>query len=365
MSRLGSARTALAIVAAAAAAVALIPGSAIAKPGADRVVVKIDGLNSPRGLETGPARRLVYAQADGSITQTILRGPNAGTTVLGSLDLPADSLAPAVAQADAKSAYILTAAGEGDTSAKLYYWSKASGEITMIADIAAYQATDPDPYNQEGEDTESNPFGVYALPDGSALVSDAAGNDLLHVWPDGNIVTVARLMPRTVLVAEELEGQPGIPPPGTPIVAEGVATSVTVGADGAYYVGELRGFPATPGTSEIWRIEPDAEGAVCDPENPDKGDCTRYADGLTSLVDLDGAPDGSIYAVSLVKQSWLQFELGIADPIGGLYKVTPDGKKDLQSSDRLILPGGVAITTKGKAWVAAPTLGEGVIARVR
>ena len=43
---------------------------------------------------------------------------------------------------------------------------------------------------------------------------------------------------------------------------------MTVGSDGYWYVGELRGFPATPGTSEIWRIKPGTVGAVCDPEKP-------------------------------------------------------------------------------------------------
>ena len=39
-------------------------------------------------------------------------------------------------------------------------------------------------------------------------------------------------------------------------------------------LGELRGFPATPGTSEVWRVEAGSEDAVCDPENPAVGDCT-------------------------------------------------------------------------------------------
>ena len=53
---------------------------------------------------------------------------------------------------------------------------------------------------------------------------------------------------------------------GTILPSEAVATSVTVGADGFYYVGELRGFPATPGQSQVWRIAPNSVGALCDPE---------------------------------------------------------------------------------------------------
>lgn len=359
-----STRKRLALVSAVGALVALLPGAAVgATPGgAERVVTKIDGLDGARGVAVGPPRRVVYSQADGSISETVLRGDGAGTTVLGTVGPP--GFAPAIAQWDTGSAYILTGGSPDEGAATLYQWSRATGDITTVADIAAYQATDPDPDNQEGEDTESNPFGVAALED-SALVADAAGNDLLRVWPDGTIQTVARIKPRVVLVPDELEGQEGVPPPGTPINAEGVATSVTVGADGAYYVGELRGFPATPGTSEIWRIEPDSVDAVCDPENPNAGACTRYADGFTSIVSLGSAPNGDLYVLELVKQSWLQWELEIAEPIGGLYRLPVGGEADLVSSDRLVLPGGVGVSRTGKPFVAGPVFGPGSIVRVR
>ena len=131
------------------------------------------------------------------------------------------------------------------------------------------------------------------------------------------IKTVARLKPRVVKVppglpATDPDGNP-LPPAGTPIPAEAVATSVTVGSDGYWYVGELRGFPATPGTSQIWRIKPGSVGAVCDPDRPYKGNCQRYADGYTSIVDLAGGPRGTLAVVELAKASWLQFELDRPD----------------------------------------------------
>jgi hypothetical protein len=242
--------------------------------------------------------------------------------------------------------------------------------VRPVADIAAYQHTDPDPYNL-GEDPpeESNPFGVAALPDGSALVADAAGNDLLRVYPDGRIVTVARLKPRVVKVPEELpdeiDGEP-LPPAGTPLPAEAVATSVTVGADGYWYVGELRGFPATPGTSQVWRIAPGSVNAVCDPEAPATGACRRYADGFTSIVDLGAGPDGSIYVVELVKRSWLQWELGLVDPpVGGLFRIPPGGGSPVElAAGELVLPGGVDVGKDGVVYVTAPVFGEGMLARI-
>ena len=42
-----------------------------------------------------------------------------------------------------------------------------------------------------------------------------------------------------------------------------MATSIAVGPDGAYYAGELKGFPGTPGHPRVWRIEPGTRHTVC------------------------------------------------------------------------------------------------------
>ena len=68
--------------------------------------------------------------------------------------------------------------------ATLFEWHPGDAAPTPVADIAAYQATDTDPDDQEDFPEDSNPFGLAALRDGSVLVADAAGNDLLQVWPD-------------------------------------------------------------------------------------------------------------------------------------------------------------------------------------
>ena len=59
----------------------------------------------------------------------------------------------------------------------------------------------------------------------------------------------------------------------------------------------------------MWRIRPGTTGATCDPATPYAGACKRYADGLTSVVDL-GATKRSVYGVTLSKLSWLALELG-------------------------------------------------------
>jgi hypothetical protein len=336
--------------------------------GAMSAAAVVTGLNGPRGVTVGPAGRLVYTENDGSFSEFGLRGRNAGAaTRLGSV--PATFIAPAIAMSGRGQTFVLTAGGApGSGSNTLYRWNPGRG-VQTVADIAAYQATDPDPFNLADPPEESNPFGVAVLPDGSVLVSDAAANDLLRVYPDGSIVTVARLKPRVVAVPEELpdeiDGQP-LPPAGTLLPSEGVATSVTVGADGYYYVGELRGFPATPGTSQVWRIAPDSVNAICDPQAPSTGACQRYADGFTSIVSLAAGPDGSIYVVELVKRSWFQWEQGLVNPpVGSLFRIPSGGGTPIElAAGQLILPAGVAVSPSGAVYVTGPVFGPGAVSRI-
>jgi hypothetical protein len=339
-------------------------GAPSAAAGASRLVPVVEGLNGPRGVAVGPGGRVVYAESDGSFSQVVTKGRHAGSVKqLGKV--PTD-FPPAVAVGRGGQVFVLTGAGEpGTGAATLYRWTKRKG-VRVVADIAAYQQTDLDPYDLEAAPEESNPFGVAALRDGSALVADAAGNDLLRVYPNGRIVTVARLKPRVVPVPDELPDNPEFPPAGTPLESEAVATSVTVGADGYYYVGELRGFPATPRTSQIWRIAPGSVNAVCDPKAPHTGACRRYADRFTSIVDLGAGRDGSIYVVELVKRSWLQWELGLVDPpVGGLFRIPRGrGSRVELARGKLLLPGGVDVGKHGAVYVTAPVFGPGMLARV-
>jgi hypothetical protein len=197
------------------------------------------------------------------------------------------------------------------------------------------------------------------------LVADAAANDLLRVYPNGRIVTVARLKPRLVAVPDALPDV-GFPPAGTIMPSEGVATSVAVGPDGYYYVGELRGFPATPGTSQVWRIAPNSVDAICDPAAPNTGACRRYADGFTSIVDLEAGPDGRLYVVELAKQSWLQWEEGIGGPpIGSVFRIPAGGGAAVElAPGEFMLPGGVAVGRNGAVYVSSPIFGPGTISQI-
>ncbi|MEV0285176.1 MULTISPECIES: ScyD/ScyE family protein [unclassified Kribbella] len=324
----------------------------------------VSGLTSPRGVATFGGK-IIYSVGDGSVYEAWAHNGK----VIRKLGQVQGGFPPAIDTNAWGTTYALTGGGapaeELPPGAATLYRLRPGKAPVKVADIGKYQIKDGDPYDLEGKPTDTNPYGLAALRDGTVLVADAGNNDLLRVWPNGTIKTVARLKPRVVpvptgLPATDPEGNP-LPPAGTPIPSEAVATSVTVGSDGYWYVGELRGFPATPGKSQIWRIKPGSYNAVCDPAKPHTGKCTRYADGYTSIVDLAGGPKGTLAVVELAKVSWLQWELG-GSPIGSLYLQFPGrwhkaGVKKELAPGKLTLPGGTAISRSGKVYVTSPLFG--------
>jgi len=328
-------------------------------------------LTGPRGVDAVTKRRILVAQADGTFSK-VIRRLDAPAKVVDLGKVPDTGLAPAIAQGLHGTVWILTGAG-GEPggpvvpgSSTLYKWRPGWAAPKAWVDIAAYQKTHPDPFNLADDPGESNPFGVAALPDGSVLVSDAANNDLLRVKRNRHVQEVAKLKPRTVATPSGLG--PDAPPAGTMVPTEAVATSVTVGRDGFWYVGELRGFPGTPGTSQIWRIKPFTTHNVCDPVHPRRGHCKRYKDGLTSIVDLAAGARG-IYAVELSKMSWLALE---ADPpipgadIGALLYIHRVGGRKVVTElakDQLHAPGGVDVV-RGNKFVTGPIFGPGNLYRI-
>ncbi len=176
------------------------------------------------------------------------------------------------------------------------------GSTREIANLGAFEAT----VNPDGGEIDSNPFDVEALTGGTALVADAGGNDLLAVDAQGNIDWIATLPDQLVPTANAKKLLCPNPPPEFAFVcdlpemipAQAVATSIAIGPDGAYYVGELKGFPAPTGYSRIWRIEPGTRHAHCG------------ASPACTVV-------GTLYVVELDEASWLAVELGLPGALGG------------------------------------------------
>lgn len=249
------------------------------------------------GLEAGPDDALYAADVGAGIVEI-----RKGTATLFA-ELPGVTDVAAIGRGVV---FAITSHGFGG-SGKLYRVSR--GSVREIADLGEFEAT----VNPDGGIIDSNPFEVVALGGNRVLVADAAANALLHVDQRGTIEVVSTF-PNELVSTAHIKQAVGCPGSGhafcalpAMLPAEPVPTSVAVGPDGAYYVGELKGFPAPTGESRVWRIEPGSRDVVCgvDPE------CQQVADDFTSIIDLRFGPDGTLYVVELDEQGWLAMNFGL------------------------------------------------------
>jgi hypothetical protein len=298
-------------------AVAVAASALLASPAGGAVpsgsVVITDELASPVfGLSAGPGKRLYVADAGAGIVQihkgrTSLFAPLGGVTDVAPLG----------------AGELLALAPPDETSANALV--RVSRRRTVqVADLAAFEEA----VNPDGQQVESNPFDLARLNGHRTLVADAAGNSVLHVDASGRIDWVAAF-PDRIVSTQWLKDAIGCPDVEDPELAElcdlpaemsadAVPTSVAIGPDGAYYVTELRGFPATPGTSRVWRIAPGTRHAMCGTSPA----CTVVADGLTSIIDINFDSGGIAYVLELDEATWLAAEEGLG--VGGtLNTCTP------------------------------------------
>jgi hypothetical protein len=238
----------------------------------------------------------------------------------------------------------------------------SQGGESIRGDIQAFRNAHPDltDLDDPPNPTDSNAYGLAVLRNGKALVTDAAGNDLLLVDRQGHVKTVAKF-PNAVVGTSHLPPEFGLPPE---LPAEAVPTSVAVGPDGYWYVGELKGFPFTPGASRIWRISPRARNVVCDP-TAKHGPCTLFADGFTSIVGLAFGPRGDLYVVEIVKAGVFNLFSG-GDTTGALWRVKHGHKTEIAAGS-LHAPGGVAVDRHGTIYVTnlSVAVGGGEVLRIR
>lgn len=180
----------------------------------------------------------------------------------------------------------------------------------------------------DGTEEGSNPFDLALLTGGQVLVADAAGNSLLAVHQNKGIDWVASFPAQALPCPGEICG------PGVVLPAHAVPTSVVVGPDGAYYVGELTGFPFTPGEARIWRIEPGTRHAACGTSPA----CSLVADDLTAIIDLQFGPDGRLYVAQLDDAGLLAFEN--MEGVGGSIRAC-----DVATGDCDVVAAGIPMLT--------------------
>lgn len=246
------------------------------------------------GLATAPDGSLLAADAGTGIVE-IRKG--VGSVVA---QLPGVTDIAPIGRGDMFAITSVAFGGEG----KLYRVSRGSRH--EIANLLDFETR----VNPDGGEIDSDPFDVEALDGGSALVADAAANALLIVDHKGDVDWVASF-PTEVVSSDNAKKISGCPASGAPacgvppqLPAQAVPTSVAVGPDGSYYVGELKGFPAPKGESRIWKIDPGTRHAVCGASPA----CHLLADNFTSIIDLTFGPTGTLYVVELDTESWLAME---------------------------------------------------------
>lgn len=237
--------------------------------------------------------------------------------------------------------------------------------VTEVVNLFEFEAEN----NPDGEDPlDSNPFDVQALNGNAALVVDAGGNDLLRADKRGDVHVLAVFRDEVVSTAN-VKSLAGCPEPGPfsfvcdlpdAIPAQAVPTSVAIGPDGYYYVGELKGFPAPTGESNIWRVSPHASWAECG-VSPD---CVKVFDGgFTSIIDLAFDRHGNLLVAELDESSWIavEFQLGgtggtinrcnvetlacsvVADGIPILTSIALDRHGTLWATRNALIPGGAEV----------------------
>jgi hypothetical protein len=205
------------------------------------------------------------------------------------------------------------------------------GTVDGIADIGAYESS----ANPDGGAPDTNPYGLLVTPAGGFVVADAGGNDILGVTAGGAVSALSVL-----------------PPNPTPPMFQAVPTSVALGPDGAYYIGQLTGGPFVPGAANVYRLDPST------------GVRTVAYSGFTNVIDLTFGADGSLYVLEISRD-------GLASPTGpvpgALIKIdAATGLRTTIASDGLNFPGGVIAAPDGALYVSnfGVSAGGGQVLRI-
>lgn len=260
----------------------------------------------------------------------------------------------------------------------------ADGTTEPFADVAAFETgNNPVP---PAEPLDSNPYSVAVTADG-LIVADAGGNDLLAVDQSGAVSLVAAFPPFEAMFPAALLEAMGPPPEGeggppaeapaesaapaeapgessapqnsepgvsaeeemVPLPVEWVPTSVVVGPDGAYYVGQLTGGPFPVGGASVLRVDPAT------------GETSTYATGFTNIIDIAFGPDGTLYVAEIVHDGLMGVFAAGAAPVGALLSVPPGGGEPtvLINDETFMAPGGLAVDGDGNIYASLNTLAPG------
>ncbi|MGA7270203.1 MAG: ScyD/ScyE family protein, partial [Acidimicrobiia bacterium] len=272
------------------------------------------------GLNTSDTDTLLVADSGAGVVEL--------TDTTAQLKVEFPGLSDAVSAGNGDVLAVTGGGAEGDPpmipegGATLYRFAPNADPVP-VADLWAFeQAHNPDANDPliGTDNVDSNPYDL-ARVSGATLVADAGGNDLLAVSDGGSVdwmVTLPAHMASTSYLLPYVDcADPdfGFVCTTPQIPAQPVPTTVSIGPDGNYYLGELTGFPGTPGLSRIWRVTPGTRHTAC----PGTG-CTQVFTGhpFTAIIDISFGPDGTMYVLEADENGFLAFEPGSpVPPMGG------------------------------------------------
>lgn len=212
-------------------------------------------------------------------------------------------------------------------------------EWEFVADLGDYElAVNPDCGRIDG-----NPFGVLVAPAG-VLVVDAGGNTLVRMDATGALSTFAAFPSRyTEPTGPACPALPADYP--TTLPGETVPTSVAVGPDGAYYVGQLAGFPVVVGGAKIFRVEAGSRPEV-------------FLGGFTFVIALVFDVSGNLYVLQHVDAAG-------GSATGSLVRVATDGTRTTLIAG-LVRATGLAIGPDGGIYIShrGTSVGTGEVLRI-
>jgi hypothetical protein len=225
--------------------------------------------------------------------------------------------------------------GGVDMARLLAFSQSADGSWERRTDFTADFATYERLNNPDGEDLVSNPYDLE-VQGGNVFVVDAGANDFFRVDNGGNLSLQA------VFGSRSLGG----------IISQSVPTSITIGSDGAYYVGELTGFPFPEGGARIYRVVPGQEPEV-------------YADGFTQINGLDFDSQGNLYVLEYAVDSLSSSNNNLQ---GALIKVSPDGVRTtlISAGEGLVAPSSLTVSPDDAIYLSnySTFAGQGEVIRV-